>query len=255
MPIQEQSVVVTPSPRVMGCDVSFWQDDNGTARGIDFEKMKAAGAKFVFIRAGQDAMKDPDFEYNWREARKAGLLRGAYFFFDYRHSAVQQARFFASLLAVDRGELPPVLDLEYRQIWGMPLRSNLLPAIQTFFATLEAETLRPTMFYTNPDMLLNILKPIPDWLFTGHPLWVAHYRVSEPRHDGWPTWTIWQHTDRGDGARFGVESRQIDMDWFNGSEAALYAFAGQQQPAPVLGWPDALYEWARSMGYNGPGPG
>ncbi len=57
---------------VLGTDVSFYQDDPATARQINFGAMRAAGADFVFIRAGQNQWVDPDFSYNWARAKVAG---------------------------------------------------------------------------------------------------------------------------------------------------------------------------------------
>jgi len=247
MPITASTYTV-PTPMTLGCDVSFWQDDNSTVKGIDFVKMHEAGAKFVFIRAGQYIHPDPDFNNNWRASKAAGLLRGAYLFFDYRFPAVNQANMFAARLAGDPGELPPVLDIEYRAAWGRPTRDAMLAAINAFLLRMRELGHKRVIFYSNPDMLLS-LAPVPEWLSSQCPLWIAHYGVSAPRHDGWPAWTFWQYTDRGDGESFGVESKQLDMDWFNGSEAALHQFAvGAQEPT----YAQALDTWARSMGFTGP---
>ena len=71
---------------VLGPDVSFHQDDNGTAQQIDFAKMRAAGAGFVIIRVGQNSWVDPDFRRNYQAAKDAGLPRGCYWFYDSRTS-------------------------------------------------------------------------------------------------------------------------------------------------------------------------
>lgn len=240
---------------VLGCDVSFWQDNNSTPQQINFHAMRQAGARFVFIRAGQLTWPDSDYDYNWRESKAAGLLRGAYHFFDYRSNAANQARWFAGVMKPDMGELPPVLDVEIVSAWGRPTRANILAAIQSYATTFQAETGKRLMIYTNPDMLINVLKPVPDWLSADYPLWVAHYGTQSPRHDGWPRWTFWQFTDRGDGAKFGVESAQIDLNYFNGSEEELRVFAGiDPPPPPPQSWQQAIDAWARSQGYTGPGP-
>ena len=67
----------------IGPDVSFYQDLEETPEKIDFVKMQKT-ANFVIIRAGQNLWPDPDFEYNWTEAKKAGLPRGSYWFYDSR---------------------------------------------------------------------------------------------------------------------------------------------------------------------------
>jgi hypothetical protein len=49
---------------VIGPDVSFYQDDPQTPQGIDFVKMRRAGAGYIIIRAGQNLWGDRDFKAN-----------------------------------------------------------------------------------------------------------------------------------------------------------------------------------------------
>jgi hypothetical protein len=53
---------------IISPDVSFYHDEQETLQGIDFVKM-AKSAGFVIVRAGQNPWSDPDFKYNWREAK------------------------------------------------------------------------------------------------------------------------------------------------------------------------------------------
>ena len=68
---------------VIGPDVSFYEDDPETPQGIDYVKMRAS-AGYVIIRTGQNIWVDSDFKLNWREAKLAGIPRGAYWFYDSR---------------------------------------------------------------------------------------------------------------------------------------------------------------------------
>jgi GH25 family lysozyme M1 (1,4-beta-N-acetylmuramidase) len=97
---------------VHGPDVSFYQDNDATPQQIDFETMKAAGASFVIVRAGQRNYTDPDFAHNWQAAKQAGLPRGTYWLFDSRADPKEQARLWWELIKDDIGELPHFLDLE-----------------------------------------------------------------------------------------------------------------------------------------------
>jgi lysozyme len=216
---------------VLGLDVAYCDDDNSTPQQIDFHKMKAAGTEFVFIRTGQDVYQDSDFVYNWREAKAAGLIRGAYWVFDYRHGPVGQATKFLQVLGDDCGELPLTIDCEIVQAWGMPLHANIIPALQSFMAAIDDD--RPAILYTNPDMLLHVIHPAPDWLIA-HPLWIAHYGTSTPCIGDWKSWRFWQYSAHGDGLAFGLESRDADLDSYNGSLDDLRVWAGLQQPAPTI---------------------
>ena len=65
--------------RAFGPDVSYYNDDDETPQGIDFEKMKLK-VDFVIVRAGQNKWVDLDFTTNWLAAGKAGIPRGSYWY-------------------------------------------------------------------------------------------------------------------------------------------------------------------------------
>ena len=57
--------------------------------------------------------------------------------------------------------------------------------------------------------------------------WLAWYNVESVIKvpPPWTVWKFWQYTDKGNGAMYGVESAQIDLDWYNGTEAELLAWS------------------------------
>ncbi len=60
--------------------------------------------------------------------------------------------------------------------------------------------------------------------FKQYPLCIANYGTTKPLvPKPWATdeWTFWQFTDNGDGTLYGVESLNIDLNYFNGDTAAL----------------------------------
>ena len=136
------------SERILGCDISVWQDNNSTPQRVDFAKMKEAGAKFVFIKASQGTWADPDFIWNWDDARQAGLYRGAYHYLDWRYDILAQADFFAGLLLKDPGELPPVLDYEMRSY--APTKHLALARADAFLTKVEKALRRKLIIYTSP---------------------------------------------------------------------------------------------------------
>ena len=76
---------------IIGPDVSFYQDKPDTPKGIDFAMMKAAGARFAIIRAGQNLWEDRAFDESWRNS-KGVLPRGSYWFYDSRVDPKFQAK-------------------------------------------------------------------------------------------------------------------------------------------------------------------
>ncbi len=210
---------------VLGIDVSRWQDNDSTPQMMDFAKAKNAGANFAFIKASQATWKDRDFAMNWQNAKDARLPRGAYHFMDWTTSASNQARYFASVLAEDRGELPPVADFELRT--GVPARAKATEELYAFVSGVEQAVGKQVMIYTAPYYWREFFSGAHADYFAARPLWIAHYGVSRPTVPApWDTWTFWQYSAKGDGLKFGAESKDLDMDYFNGDLAAFNATFG-----------------------------
>lgn len=266
---------------IKGLDISHWQDIKDTPKKMDFEKAKAAGAEFVYIKVSERGGEDSSFEYHWAAAKAAGLLRGGYHFLRWDLSGLVQARIFCKLMEDDPGELPPAADYEAPPKDGKYPSNSLL---EQFLVEVETKEDRIPFIYTSPGYWnahgRNKFTKQIDQKWSYYPLWVAHY-TSNPQPDPvqpWGTdWKIWQYTASGDGIAHGAESKGLDLDWFNGDMAALRKFAGLDQDQPIpdpdpdpdpnpdpgneLPYDkrvDALeYElgeigkWARSMNYKG----
>lgn len=218
-----------------GCDISKWQDDNTTPQGVDFVKMKDAGIKFVYIRATCGLALDEDFVANWMGAKKAGLLRGAYMAFRSGAGSMEQASLFVGRMQADPGELPPAYDLEHIGIAGLAA-SETMARSKIIVEYVDKRLSRKMVMYVNPDIIVNYFgnKLLP-W-FLAHDLWIAHYTQASAPNIGsqYKTWRFWQQTDRGDGVASGVESKQIDLDVFNGSYSELVRYCGLDNAQPVL---------------------
>ena len=211
----------------IGPDVSFYQDEDTTPEGIDFFKMRER-SDFVIIRAGQNKWIDPDFRTNWKAAKKAGLPRGSYWFYDSRVEPQRQAELWRDALEGDLGELPLCADFE--ESYGGPYEGW-----RKWYAFLEylkdlmpgKEIILYTGYYywlenaPNADTQASSLE-----YFHQYPLWIARYNATEPLVPApWKKdeWMLWQYTETGDGKAFGVESKGIDLNYFNGDAAAFRA--------------------------------
>lgn len=214
-----------------GIDVSRWQDDKSTPQRMDFSKAVAQGVEFVFIKASQSIYSDRDILYNWDAARRAGLLRGAYHFLTWETSPERQAEFMWGLLRDDPGELPMVVDYEW---WGQ-IPSNAHVYLRKFVARLKAISGKTPMIYTSDGFWRDGKEAYA--LTQECDLWVASYRPMPPPRmpAGWNTWRFWQWTSKGDGLAHGAESKELDLNWFNGTSAELRAWANapDEPPAPV----------------------
>jgi lysozyme len=257
---------------VQGIDVSHWQNDQSTPHKIDFTKAVKMGAKFVYIKVSERGGIDSDFEYNWKAAKAAGLLRGGYHFLRWDLSGLLQARIFCDILDDDPGELPPCADFE------APNKGSLYPSnalLEQFLVEVETLTDKKPMLYTSPGYWnihgRNKYTKMFDSKWAYYHLWIAHYMkaytpgVSKPSElEPWKsnnkTWKFWQYTNMGDGLAYGAESKTIDLNLFNGTLDELKQFAsgsGGTTTPPPSAKPDitglktrvnkAIDDWAKTL--------
>jgi len=209
----------------IGPDVSFYQDKVETPEQIDFVKMRKS-ADFVIVRAGQNLWPDPDFEYNWREAKKAGLPRGSYWFYDSRAEPKRQAEMWVDLLGDDLGELPLFADFEEAyggQYAGWRSWYTHLERLKELVGDKEISVYTAFYYWRDNAPSATTQKDSLEY-FHQYPLWIANYGVSGPsvpKPWGPDEWTFWQFTEVGDGELYGVESKGIDLNYFNGDVEAL----------------------------------
>ena len=211
--------------RALGTDVSFW---NGK---VDFAKMAAAGASFVYVKASE-LYADKQFATYWPAAKAAGLLRGAFHYMNWYGSELDQAKLFCALLANDAGELPPVLDLE-----ANPSLHNLSAEVVrgtawNFLSAVEKATGKLPMLYCGYYYWKQWGDTNAGWI--KYPFWLPWYasesiiKVPPP----WTKWTFWQYSANGDGPQYGSQSLSMDMVCFNGTVDELKAFAHAPTPGP-----------------------
>ena len=217
-----------PMAYTLGIDVSKWQDDNSTAQQMDFTKSVAMGAKFVFIKSSQRLWTDEDILYNWKTAKAAGLLRGAYHFLDWGVSPKDQAQYDWSVIQNDPGELPPVIDFEY---WNPP-PANAYDMLWNYVVEMERLSGKKPIIYTGAFFWESYGTQADVW--KNYPLWIASYSTQEymeynlDRLTPWNKWHFWQYSSKGDGIAFGAESLNLDMNYFNGSLNDLLVFSGSE---------------------------
>ncbi len=188
-----------------GIDVSRYQQI------INWEAVKAMNVQetkihFAFIKAteGNDNV-DFYFKRNWRKAKEAEMIRGAYHFFIASKDGTMQARNFINKVKLQSGDLPPVLDVE--QTNGVS-KAVLQQRVKAFLYAAELAYGVKPVIYTNADFYKAYLSEE----FDDYPLWVAHYlRPVEPRISR--DWHFWQHSERG---RVNGISGKVDFNVFNG---------------------------------------
>lgn len=186
-----------------GIDVSAWEGR------IDFERVRDAGIRIVYIKATQGTgYVDPEFERNYREAIKADLAVGFYHYVTARNEteARAEAHYFASHIQGKRQHARPAMDFE---VFGDLTTPEIREISYEFLTTLEKETGHIPALYSDAS---NASTHFADDRFRRYPLWIADYGVSRPDMENpWSRYSGWQYTDRG---RVRGISGNVDRDRF-----------------------------------------
>ncbi len=164
-----------------GVDVSHYDGS------INWTEAKAAGITFAFAKATEGTgLLDNTFAANWAGMKAAGVVRGAYHFFDPAESATAQASFVMNTVGtLEAGDLPIVLDFE--QLDGVSESQAVADAV-TFLHTVTQATGKTAILYMSSGFLSGSYPALAPYT-----LWVANYGVSCPGMPSeWSTWTFWQ---------------------------------------------------------------
>jgi lysozyme len=210
---REFGIEIPVNYSVHGIDVSRYQ---GT---IDWKEVKAMNVRnirlsFAFIKATEGINStDPYFKRNWKLAKENTLPRGAYHYFIANRSGAEQAANFMAMVSLQKGDLPPVLDIE--EDFNVS-KATLQKEAKAFLDALEAYYgIRP-IIYSNADFYEKNLAGV----FDNYPLWVAHYlQRNKPRIGR--NWIFWQHND---GGRVNGIMEKTDFNVFNGTPDAFQDF-------------------------------
>ena len=204
---------------IRGIDVSQFQ---GT---VTWSQVKSAGMTFAIAKATQGTtITDTTFATNWGAMKSAGLIRGAYHYFDASQDGTAQANLFVSV--VNSAGLTPsdFLMIDFEQLPSGTSASTALAALQTMLSAVQSQTGHlPGLYTTN--VFWNSLSAGNG--FAGYPMWIANYGVSCPTlpQGGWTDWTFWQ--DSGTATVSGITG-QVDTNSFNGTMADLQGFLTNQ---------------------------
>ncbi len=220
---------------MQGIDVSKWQGQ------MDWAKARSAGAKYAFVRAGSIstggvAYTDYQFDRNSQVAPDYFPV-GFYWYFRPQFDPAAQAEYFCNLIKDKKFLLPPVLDLE--DDGGLSM-AQLTEAAKIFICEVYARLEKWSLLYSRSVWLNANALEDDVWDFVEY--WCARYKagLTGPWSDGYciplffDDWRFWQWTSSGDGAAFGARSRSIDLNYFNGDQAAFDEYVRVEPPDPTL---------------------
>lgn len=210
--LEQAATVCARGPTLSGIDVSKWQGS------IDWNQVAGSGVSFAFIRVnhGLDDI-DERFAYNWAEARRVGIARGAYQYFLPNEDAVAQADLFLERMGpLEPGDLPPVLDVE--NTGGGMSPSAVAAQVGRWMDRVEPALGVKPIIYTGKYFWQDNVQSSD---FADHPLWIAYWNVTCPDlPDQWSDWLFHQTSDSGSVP--GITG-PVDTDVFNGSIDDLVA--------------------------------
>ncbi len=193
---------------IHGIDVSRYQQSIAWDAVRDM-KVKNIQLGFVFIKATEGIGNvDPQFHRNWKKSKQAGMIRGAYHFFNAAKDGREQAEKFIKTVDLEKNDLPPVVDIE--QMNGTNI-AVLKKELKEWLDIVENHYKVKPAIYTNVDFYSRNLGKD----FDSYPLWAAHYyQYNEPRINR--NWSFWQHSEEG---RVSGILSKVDFNVFNGDSA------------------------------------
>ena len=225
------------SERIYGIDISRYQHERGRQRyAIDWNRQRIVSlgnriseeritgtvdypVSFVYIKASEGiSIANRYFLSDYENCRRRSIPVGAYHFFSTKQRPQDQASHFLQSARFQRGDLPPMLDIEpsdaqIRQMGGPEV---LFRNIRTWLDIVERRVGVRPLLYVNQRFVNNWLDQAPD-LKRDYQFWIARYGDYKPDIH----LAFWQMTDNG---RVSGITPNVDIDAFNGYEGDWQEF-------------------------------
>lgn len=205
-------MVLDSSAVVEGCDISYWQGV------IDFKIMYAVGIRFVIIRAGYGMKADKNFITYINGAISAGIMVGIYWFM-YAGSITEARNNARKCIEI----IAPYKEYIVCRVWadweydsdknaGYMTNAKRSSMVRAFLSQLQDEGYEVGI-YSNQDYIKS--GKFTESLIREFPLWFAKYsdnmgKYAERGQGAHPY--LWQHTSKGKGKTYGVQSTYLDLN-------------------------------------------
>ena len=195
--------------KAIGFDVSEYQ------KKINWEQTyhidDAFELSFVFIRstAGKNKI-DKQFKANWKAAKERQIIRGAYHYYRPNENSIAQADNFIKTVKLQKGDLPPVLDIE--KLPRSQSLDSLKVGLRRWLKKVEKHYKVKPIIYSGESYYTDFLKEE----FSEYPLWIANYNFWRNHLED--DWQFWQFTEKAQIA--GIEG-MVDLNVFNGDKNKL----------------------------------
>lgn len=196
---------------IHGIDVSSYQGL------IDWEKVKhmhqdSVRINFAYIKATEGILRpDPYFLHNSRMCRRIGMTFGAYHFFRPRANGKLQAKFFLANVKIEKGDLPPVVDVE---VLDGVTPDQMRKQLDDFLATVTLKTKTKPVIYSGLKFYYDNLAGYYDH----YTLWLSNFDHPDLKVVYGTNWKFWQHSNR---AKVSGILHGVDFDVFKGDSLAF----------------------------------
>ena len=209
---------------VWGVDVSHHQGK------IDWDTLARQDIQFAYIKATEGSnFKDKNFQENFFSASRAGLRVGAYHFFSYYSSGESQYMNFISVVPLQQGMLPPVVDIEF---YGAkkehpPDRQQTKKELRILLRRLEGHYGTKALIYTTDKAYRLYIADD----FYDNDIWIRSV-FTEPALTDKRRWKFWQYTNREKLAGYQGREEYIDVNVFAGTEREFAAYPERPSAMP-----------------------
>ena len=199
---------VNKNESTIGVDVSSYQAN------INMNKLKEQNIQFIYIKATEGSKaQDNTFEKNWDNAKKAGLLSGAYHFFSFDSEGKTQAENFINTVDDNmKGRLIPAVDVEYYgdKKENPPKKEDVVRELKVFVDALEKEYGVKPIIYSGAEIYDKYLKGE----FDEYKKWISSFYtpLSWNYKDDW---YIWQYLNKGELEGYSGGEKYIDLNILN----------------------------------------
>jgi len=206
---------------IKGVDIS---NLNGN---VNMNILKNAGYQFVFCRATEGTSgtgsRDEKYHINIENAKKAGLLTGAYHFSHFADKAKELTEI-ANFLDFIKNTNPDIVILDAENNCTGDITDLCIDFLD------KASIVGQPLFYANPSWIQAHLNS----KITKFPLWVANYGVVKPSFTLWKYFTVWQYADKGQisGISGYVDLNYMDDNFFKVIKNKI-ANVGEKVSVPI----------------------
>ncbi len=228
--------LVYTSDRIYGIDISKYQHQKGRKKyAINWDRLRithlgsiskktVSGAvnypiRYIYVKSTEGkSLVNPYYKKDYKSAKLHGYKVGTYHFFTTITPATEQARHFLKHSYIQRGDFPPVLDVEPlpSQIKKMGGAGVLFSRVRTWLKEVERATGVKPILYVSQTFVNKYLPLAPD-LVRNYRVWIARYGEYKPDI----RLVYWQLCP--DGRVAGIHG-EVDINVFNGYEDAYQRF-------------------------------